>query len=336
MSKVTVKSPANIAFIKYWGVKDQTLYLPYNTSISMNLSGCLTTTTAQIDDSASEDTIHIKEKNTFIPLSKTHGKNAKAYDQIDRLRNMLGERQYIKIYTENSFPSDAGIASSASGFSALTASILLAFGRKDIFEDKKALSRLVRLAGSGSAVRSVYGGFVEFSEGDDQAAVAHQIAAETHWDIIDLIAVVSTVKKDISSSEGHTRVESSQYFETRLKELPDRINHTRKAILDKKFSVLGPLIEADTISMHTVMMTSEPPIFYWQPGTLEVMNAVTQWRREGLESYFSIDAGANVHIICEKKNAPALKKRLQGLSLVHSTIYNEPCIGTHEIQDHLL
>lgn len=336
MSKVTVQSPANIAFIKYWGMKDKNLGLPYNASISMSLSGCQTITTAEIDNSSSRDSIEIQQEGSYVALQKKSAKNLKAYEQIERIRQLTGAKDYLKIRTKNSFPADAGIASSASGFSALTAAALLAYGNKKLFEDTPAFSRLIRLAGSGSAVRSVYGGYVEFLEGDDTTAVARQLAPADHWELTDIIAVVTTDKKDVSSSDGHDRVETSAYFQTRLSELPKRLDATRKAIQTKDFSLLGTCIEADTISMHTVMMTSVPPIYYFQPGTIAVMNAVTQYRREGAECYFSIDAGANVHVICEKKNAEFLEKSLKALPFVQSTIYNEPCAGTHEIEKHIL
>lgn len=335
MSKVTVQSPANIAFIKYWGMKDPQLNLPHNDSISMTLSGCQTITTIDTKTDRAEDTIEIEHEGTFSLLEKNSAKNKKAYEQIERIRALAHSHDKVQIKTKNTFPSDAGIASSASGFSALTGALLLAYGLPEIFSDKTHLSRLVRLAGSGSAVRSVYGGYVAFTAGEDDTSVAKQIANENHWDLVDIIAIVSTAKKDISSTQGHERVDSSPYFETRLKEMQPRINDTRTAIREKNFAQIGPLIEADTISMHAVMMTSAPPIYYWQPGTIAVMNAVMQWRKEGLESYFSIDAGANVHVICEKKNASELEKRLQRISFVQSTIYNEPCAGVHEINEHL-
>ncbi len=335
MSKVTVQSPANIAFIKYWGVKENTQYIPYNDSISMTLSGCQSTTTILADKNIREDIIEIGQDGTYETLKKTTEKNKKAYQHIARIRAMAHVKDNVRIRTKNSFPSDAGIASSASGFSALTAALLLAYGLPHIVSDKSQLSRLVRLSGSGSAVRSIYGGFVEFLSGDENTSIAHQIADEKYWDLVDIIAIINTEKKTVSSTQGHSQAVTSPYFQTRLIELQPRLKETRLAIREKDFSKLGACIEADTISMHAIMMTSVPPIFYWDSGTIALIQEVIKWRKEGLEAYFSIDAGANVHIICEKKNTSLVETRLENIQLVQSTIYNEPCAGVHEVKEHL-
>lgn len=337
MKKVTVQSPANIAFIKYWGQTSANIFIPKNNNISMNLSGCQTITTIERSTDFQEDTIELYNGKDYSPLLKDNHKGKKAYEQIDRIRKMANATDKVHIKSKNSFPSDAGIASSASGFSALTGALLLAFDFKKIFDDKKEFSKEVRLCGSGSAARSVYGGFVELLTGNTHdESYAIQIADENYWDLVDIVAVVNNKKKKITTSEGHASADSSPYFKTRLQEMQPRIKTTLEAIKEKDIHKLGPAIEEDTISMHTVMMTSKPPAFYWEPATIAVMNEIQNWREiDNLQVYFSIDAGANVHIICEKKNAQEVQKRLQGLEFVKDTIYNEPCKGTHEIQDHL-
>lgn len=335
MSKVTVKAPANIAFIKYWGNTEDNL--PLNSSISMTLDACQTTTTIETVEK-DYDLIEIAdEKGEFQELKRTSIKGLKAYEQIERIREMSEKPDHVHVKSINSFPSNAGIASSASGFCALTSALLLVYGLQSQFDDKKELSKLVRLSGSGSAARSVMGGFVELIGGDaHHASYAVQLADEKYWDLVDVIAIIDSRKKKTPSSEGHRKAQSSPYFETRLEEMQDRIKYARKALIDKKVEKLGKAIEADTISMHAVMMTSEPPLYYWTPGTVEVMNHVMKWRKEdNLLSYFSMDAGANVHVICEKKDAEEVNKRLKELSLVQSTIINEPAPGVHQIEDHL-
>ncbi len=335
MSKVTVKAPANIAFIKYWGNTEDNL--PLNSSISMTLDACQTTTTVELVDE-SYDMIEIaSEKGEFQELKRTSIKGVKAYEQIARIRELAGKTDHVHVKSINSFPSSAGIASSASGFCALTSALLLQYGLHDKFEDKKELSKLVRLSGSGSAARSVYGGFVELIGGDaHHASYAVQIADEKHWDLADVIAIIDSGMKKTPSSEGHRTANTSPYFETRLTEMQDRIKYARKALLEKKLKKLGKAIEQDTISMHAVMMTSEPPLYYWTPGTVEVMNNVMKWREEdNIHAYFSIDAGANVHVICEQKDAEEINKKLKELHLVQSTIINHPAQGVHQIEEHL-
>lgn len=338
MQKVTVQSPANIAFIKYWGQTKHNLFIPMNDNISMTLSSCLTTTTIERSPDIQIDTIQLKNaEGTFETLSQDSAKGKKAYEQIERIRNMSGSSDKVTVKSINSFPSDAGIASSASGFSALTGALLLAYDKKDIFDNKKEFSKEVRLCGSASAARSVYGGFVELHKGSSHdEAYAEQLADEHHWDLVDIIAIVNSSKKKMSSSEGHATADSSPYFKTRLQEMQPRIEKTRKAILQKNIKALGPCIEEDTISMHTVMMTSVPPAYYWEAGTMAVMHDVEHLRNtEQIQAYFTIDAGANVHVICEKKDAERVTQLLEQNELVHSTIYNEPCEGTKEINNHL-
>jgi diphosphomevalonate decarboxylase len=337
MKKITIQSPANIAFIKYWGQTRENIFIPRNNNISMTLSGCQTITTIERNPDLKEDLIELHNGNEYAPLLQDTAKGKKAYEQIDRIRKMSGSTDKVYIKSKNTFPSDAGIASSASGFSALTGALLITFDQIEKWKDKRELSKEVRLSGSASAARSVYGGFVELLAGtthDESYCI--QIADEHSWNVVDIVAIVSSEKKKVSTSEGHVLADRSPYFETRLIEMQNRIKTTRRAIKEKNIRDLGPCIEADTISMHAVMMTSKPPAYYWAPGTLAVMNEVIYQRETNkIEAYFSIDAGANVHVICEKKDAEKVQKYLEALTLVQKTIYNEPCEGTHEIQDHL-
>lgn len=141
------------------------------------------------------------------------------------------------------------------------------------------------------------------------------------------MAIVSAEKKDISSSYGHVLADSSPYFTARLAELPVRIEKCRESISSKNFTLFGECIEADALSMHCVMMTSSPSILYWNAGTIQIMQAVKKWRKEGLESYFTIDAGANVHVICEGKDKEVVDEQLRKLSEVRETIVNESAEG---------
>ena len=303
----------------------------------MTLDACQTMTTIELVKE-DYDLIEIAdEKGEFQELTRTSIKGLKAYEQVERIRELAETTDHVRVKSINSFPSSAGIASSASGFCALTSALLLVFGLQAQFDDKKELSKLVRLSGSGSAARSVMSGFVELIGGDaHHASYSVQIADEKYWDLVDVIAIIDSGRKKTPSSEGHRTANTSPYFETRLIEMQDRIKYTRRALMEKKFEKLGKAIEEDTVSMHAVMMTSKPPLYYWTPGTVEVMNNVMKWRHEdNLQAYFSIDAGANVHVICEKKDSEEVNKRLKGLALVQSTIINHPAPGVHQIEDHL-
>jgi len=335
--KYTLKSPANIAFIKYWGRLDHKIFLPRNNSISMNLSNCSTTTTLELGD-FDEDTIEIKFfGKEYAGVKNDSIKTKNIFNQIKRIRKLAGSNQKVKIKSVNNFPADAGIASSASSFSALTGCLLLAYGLDDVFEDKKEFSKEIRLCGSGSAIRSAHDGFVEFLYGekhDDSYAV--QIADHNHWNLVDIVAIVNPEKKLTSSSQGHLLADTSPYFEARIKEMQSRINKVRQAILDKDLKTLGPLIELDSTSMHTIMMTSNPPAYYWGAGSMRLMQDIMEWRREdGLQAYFTLDAGPNVHVICEKKDAKEVERRLKDNEFVKWTIYNEAAEGAKIVDEHL-
>jgi diphosphomevalonate decarboxylase len=299
------------------------LFLPRNDSISMSLSDCVSTTTITLDPSNTDDLIELIHQEKKEILDKNTLKGGKAYEQIQRIRNLSGSHEKAHITSHNSFPSDAGIASSASGFAALTSVLLKAYGLEDILKDQKELSRQVRLSGSGSAARSIYGGFVILHKGTThEECFAEKIHEADHWNLVDLITIVDTGKKEISSSRGHSTVDTSPYYATRLVEMQSRVQLTLDALKNKDFEKLGVCIEADTLSMHAVMMTSTPPALYWAPGSLTVMKEVMSLRKQGIPAYFSIDAGANVHVICQKENAQDISSRLGNLEHIQKILYN--------------
>lgn len=337
IKKITTVACANIAFIKYWGRFNHKLFIPLNNNISMTMSGCVTKATIELIDPSKEDTIQIKYFNKdAIILDKSAIKAQNIFNQIDRIRKLSGRKEKVFIKTESNFPADAGIASSASSFAAMTSALLLIYGLKEKFEDKKELSRQIRLSGSASAVRSAYGGFVEMYAGKDhESTYAVQLADENHWDLVDVVAITSTKEKKVSSSEGHELATTSPYLKTRIKEMQSRIKDCREAILEKDFTKLGKVIEADCISLHLIMMTSVPAIYYWNGATMDIIRAVVEARETGLESYFTIDAGANVHVICHKKDVKKVEEMLKSINGVSGTIYNEAGPGVYISDEHL-
>jgi diphosphomevalonate decarboxylase len=175
---------------------------------------------------------------------------------------------------------------------------------------------------------------VEFVAGEDhQSSYAEQIADEQYWDLVDIVAVVDAEKKKVSSSLGHKLADTSPYFETRIKEMQERIIQCRQAILERDIEKLGVATEQDSVSLHAVMMTSRPPAVYWGPGSMGVWQEVMQWREEeGLQAYCAFDAGANPHVICEKKDAKEVQKRLEANEFVQWTIWNQPCAGVRVVE----
>jgi diphosphomevalonate decarboxylase len=332
MSKTTVDAPANIAFIKYWGAKDLDRALPLNTSISMTLENCATRCTAELLGSGHEDEVWISEPDGGF-RRPPHEFEERVRAHLDRMRRWAGREETFRIATRNSFPSAAGLASSASGFAALTLATAGAFGRDEVELDE--LSRLARESGSGSASRSVLGGFVEWPATGAQASHAVEIAGPDHWDLRDVIAVVEIGPKAVSSLEGHRRAHTSPYLGKRLEELPARTERVRRAIAERDLSLLGPAIEEEAVDLHIVAMSSQPPIFYWSPGTVGVLRAVRELRQEGVAAYATMDAGANVHVICEGEAEDQVASRLDSLPVVGFVIRDAVGPGPETTPQHL-
>ena len=324
--KATAVSPANIAFIKYWGKRDSKLNLPYNNSISMNLSNCLTTTTVEFSARLSKNRVFIDGREVSEP------KRARVVNILDIVRKKAKLLHMAKVVSENNFPADAGIASSASGFAALSLAASKAAG---LTLSEKELSILARL-GSGSACRSIADGFSEWKKGkSSDTSYAVQLASPGHWDIRDIVAVVAKEAKKKSSTEGHAAALTSPYYKARQRELEARVESLRDALLKRKLKKFGQLVEEEAIDLHLIAMTSRPPIFYWNKGTIEVVNKLHQWREEGFDAYFTMDAGPNVHVICPKRDTARLDRRLKRLPGVLFTIVNKPVRGVRLTKEKL-
>jgi diphosphomevalonate decarboxylase len=332
----TAVAPANIAFVKYWGVRDSERTLPYNGSISMNLDACLTTTTVTFDPALEYDEVVLALYGQ--PPQPAGGRPLeRVVAHLDRLRTLAGVSWRARVESANNFPSDAGIASSAAAFAALTLAGATAL---ELGLDEHQLALLARRSGSGSACRSIPTGYVEWyipeSAFDpvvwDQQSYAASLAPPEHWDLADVVAVVDTEAKKIGSAENHRLASTSAFFSTRLSELPARLDVTRAAIAACDLEALGEAIEADAVSMHVVCMTSRPPSFYWSGATLDVIHAVRGWRADGLLAYFTIDAGPNVHVICAAADRAEVARRLAALPGVLFTIGNRVGAGARVVE----
>lgn len=323
MSKTaTAIAHPNIAFIKYWGNRDDSLRLPASGSISMNLESLYTRTTVTFSTDLRDDVIKINGKRA------DHAAEFRIKDWLDDLICYLYHKKWLKdapgnveIISENSFPTGAGIASSASAFAALT---LAVFGALGIEADENVLSYWAR-HGSGSACRSIPEGFCEWARGSsNEDSTAYSLAPASHWDLVDLIAVISGKHKKVGSSKGHWSADTSPFQEQRVRTAPERIAVCRQTILEKDFSALAEVSEKDMLMMHSVMMTQEPPLFYWEPVTIRVIKAVREWREEGLDCFATIDAGPNVHVICTSESAPAVRERLEKLKGIREILSSGP------------
>ena len=311
MTTATAQAHPNIAFIKYWGNRENTLRLPLNGSISMNLDGLTTRTTVSFQHSLPFDEI-------VINGHEVRGAGAERVSYIlDIIRGMANIHDWAEVMTENNFPSGAGIASSASAFAALALAGSQAAG---LNLSEAELSRLAR-RGSGSASRSVPGGFVEWQMGTtDEDSFAFSIAPSDHWSLVDCVAIVSAAHKKTGSTEGHAIAPTSPLQAARVADAPRRLEICRNAILNKDFNLFASIVELDSDMLHAVMMTSTPALHYWLPTSLTVMEAVRHWRSEGLSVCYTVDAGANVHVICPETEAQVVDKKLREIKGVENVL----------------
>ena len=302
-ASATAIAEANIAFIKYWGNRDDKLRLPVNPSLSMNLAGLETETTVEFNDGWEQDQVIIGgEPQTGLPRERVTA-------HLDLIRALGGLSLRARVDSRNSFPIGTGIASSASAFAALTLAAAAAAGLSLSEPELSALAR----RGSGSAARSVPGGFVEWDMGEEgrpETSFAHTIAPPDYWDLRDVIAVVSQQHKAVGSTAGHALARTSPLQAARVAAVPERLARCRAAVLARDFGRFADIVEADSDLMHAVMLTSTPPLLYWEPITVAIMKSVRRWRSEGLPVCFTIDAGPNVHCLCPADLAAEVERRL--------------------------
>jgi len=315
IQKASAIAHPNIAFIKYWGLRDEENRLPANDSISMNIDGLTTHTSVEFDASLKED--HLSLNGAEIT-----GKSLTRVQKfMDRIRQLAGVQLFSRITSENSFPTGAGVASSASGFAALALAGTAALG---LDLRSKELSALARF-GSGSASRSIPGGFVEWHTDPDSGNIyAKSIAPADHWDLVDCIAIFSEAHKPVGSQAGMLLADTSPFQAARLQDSTHRLEICRSAILNKDFTALSAVTELDSNMMHAVMMTSNPPLFYWQPGSLALMKTVKEWQSEGLEVTYTLDAGPNVHLICLPNAFNTLIERVSAFPGVINVLNGKP------------
>ncbi len=311
----TAISNPNIAFIKYWGNRNNALRLPVNGSISMNLDGLFTRTSVSFQPSLAFDELIIN----------THDVMGKGLERVSAILDIVRENAGLtwkaEVVSENNFPTGAGIASSAAAFAALAMAAAQAAG---LNWSEAAISRLARL-GSGSAARSVPTGFVEWKMGtSDNDCYAVSIAPPEHWSLADCVTVVNAGHKTTGSTEGHALASTSPLQASRVADAPRRLDICRSAIFNRDFDALAAVIEHDSDIMHAVMMTSQPALFYWKPATLSVMETVREWRKGGMPVAYTIDAGPNVHVICLQEIAANVADTLRALPGVANVLVATP------------
>ena len=305
--EVFASCPSNIALIKYWGkYEGQT---PANPSISFTLSNCKTET-KMIFKSGEKFSV-----KTFLAGKeeiKFSEKIEKYFRSIEKYLPWILQGSFV-IETENTFPHSSGIASSASGFGAIAKCLMemdREFSGKDFFDVKKA-SFLARL-GSGSACRSVYDGLVVWGEvneveGSSDLHAVKYPDEEIHpifRDFNDYVLLIHEGQKSVSSTVGHGLMNTNPYAERRFQEARENFVPMKEILNSGDLQAFMKLVEHEALTLHAMMMMSDPAFILMQTGTLQVINRVWEFRKEtNLPLFFTLDAGANVHLLfpSEKK-----------------------------------
>lgn len=293
----------NIALIKYWGKKDESLIIPMNSSLSLTLDAFYTETTVCFDKALTSDSFFLNGQEQTVQQT------TKIAAFLAFIRQQYQVDLFAKVESTNFVPTAAGLASSASGFAALAGACnqALQLGLSD-----EELSRLAR-RGSGSACRSIFGGFAEWEKGHtDASSFARKIPADNWEDELAMLFVlVDDRVKDVSSRDGMKRtVQTSSFYQGWLDTVDTDLQTAKDAIAAKDFKQLGEVTEANGLKMHGTTLGAVPPFSYWSPESLKVMNLVRKIREQGLACYFTMDAGPNVKILIEKKNMAQLKRLL--------------------------
>lgn len=316
--QATAKAHTNIALIKYWGKRHERLILPTNSSLSLTLDGFYTTTSVKMNADLSEDQFILDGEPVL----------GEAYNRVTQYLNLIRDYAgkpglFAEVNSINAVPTAAGFASSASGFAALAAASTRALGL-DVSDQE--LSRLTR-QGSGSACRSIYGGFAKWQEGtreDGMDSYAVPIAPQNHWDIRVAAVVLSATKKDVSSREGMKRtVDTSVFYPGWIDSVPKDLAEIKDGIEQRDFKKVGSIAEANCLKMHATTLGANPPFTYLHDTTMAVMQTVQAMRSNGIPAYFTIDAGPNVKVLYLPEHEKEVQETLSSTPGVTDVILSQ-------------
>ncbi|CAG2192378.1 MVD [Mytilus edulis] len=345
MQCATCTGPVNIAVIKYWGKRNEKLILPLNSSVSVTLhqnelrtkttiAACPNFTNDQIWLNGVEEDINNSRLQAVISAVKRRARKRKSDGETNPRLNWK-----LHIVSENNFPTAAGLASSAAGYGCLVYTLA------KFTHFKGELSDIAR-QGSGSACRSIYGGFVTWDKGtneDGSDSKARQIAPHTHWpELSVLILVVSDQTKHTSSTAGmQTTVETSELLKQRLSGLQTKEDQMTDAIMNKDFKTFAEITMKESNQLHAVCLDTYPPISYMTDTSHQIIRLVHQYNNinEDVKVSYTFDAGPNACLFMLDSEIPRFFSLVKHFFLPengHSTVQGLPIteqtLHTDEIQ----
>lgn len=297
--KITARAHTNIALVKYWGKENEELIIPANSSLSLTLDEFYTDTSVLFDESLSSDEVTLNGKVI---------EDEKITKFMDIIRKKSNINAFARIESTNHVPTSAGLASSASAYAALAAAGSKAYG---LNLSKKGLSRLAR-RGSGSATRSIFGGFAAWNKGtDDESSYGYSIEDPVKMDINMIAIILDNQPKKISSRKGmKISIKTSPYYQSWIKQTTADFQIIEEAIKENDFTTLGKTAELNAMRMHSLTLSSDPSYLYINADSLKVINMVKELRENGVECYYTMDAGPNVKIICQSDKISAITDKL--------------------------
>lgn len=295
--QATAIAQPNIALIKYWGKRDIALNLPAVGSISITLSDLFTEVDIDLNADTPGDVLLINGQEDAMRLPRMSA----------CLDIVMGKtRPGARISSRSNFPIAAGLASSASAFAAATVAAATAAGKS------LQVDELARLAGrsSGSAARSLYGGFAELSNSGTDIDL-NTLCDEHSWPLQVVVAITATGPKPTGSTEAmEISRTSSPFYDTWVERQDTDLSVARNAIENRDFEQLAEIAEHNCLKMHSVMWASRPPMVYWNSGTIQCLQTIRELQQQGRGVFFTIDAGPQVKAVCEPADAAAVKKAL--------------------------
>lgn len=305
--KATATAHPNIALVKYWGKRDERLILPHQSSLSVTLGPLSVTTTVEFVGGDGDDEVIINGKVA------AGSERARVVELLGLVRAQTKRRLgRATMISKGDFPAAAGLASSAAAFAALSVAARTAAG---FARDTKAESILAR-RGSGSASRSVQGGFVRWNRGtraDGRDSFGEQLFAASHWpELRLLVGMVSREEKEVKSRDGmRTTVETSPYYPAWAKDAEAEVANIIPFIRRRDLEAVGAIAEKNAWRMHSTAFAADPPLCYLKPATLAVIQTCAELRKKGVGVWFTLDAGPNPVLLTSKTDEAKVAKVLQ-------------------------
>lgn len=311
--QAAARARSNIALIKYWGKAEGGLNVPAVGSISITLDGLWSETRVRFDASLPGDAL-------VLDGQRREDRLARVSAFLDIVRGLAGVDTRASVESTNNFPTGAGLASSASGFAALAAAAAAALGLE--LSDRE-LSILAR-RGSGSAARSIFGGFVEMHAGsaaDGSDSYAEPLLPGEQWPVEVVVAVTDAAEKAVASGAGMTlSAQSSPYYAAWVDTHPADMAGARAAIEARDFAALADVAESSCMKMHAAAMAGRPPLVYWNGVTVELIHRVRALRADGLDVFFTIDAGPQLKAVCAPGTGADVEAALAAVPGVRQTL----------------